>query len=76
MRGGEVEGDWMTVTEKTKIADLLKWKRGAEEVLRRFGIEHCSRCSAMEIETVEEGAISHGCDLRELLDALNKLDDA
>ena len=66
----------MTVTEKTTFGELLKKKRDAEKVLLRFGIDRCKECPALEVDTIEAGAMSHGCDLRALLKALNGLADA
>jgi hybrid cluster-associated redox disulfide protein len=66
----------MTVTEKHRLAEVLKGKKDAEKVLLRFGIAHCKQCRALELETIGEVAESHGCDLKALVKALNELEDA
>ena len=66
----------MVVNERTTFSQVLKGKRDAEKLLAKFGIHSCRECPAIELDTIEAGAMSHGCDLRALIKALNELPDA
>jgi hybrid cluster-associated redox disulfide protein len=59
----------MTVTADSTIADLLREKPEAAEILFRFGMG-CVGCAIASGETVRQAAEVHGIPLAELLDAL------
>lgn len=42
------------------------------EVLQGFGM-HCLGCALSHGETIEQAAMTHGIDVNEMLDALNKV---
>ncbi|HHN46540.1 MAG TPA: DUF1858 domain-containing protein [Planctomycetes bacterium] len=65
----------MNISPEATIADVLAGKQGAAETLRRFGLDHCSDCSAGPLETLIDGCEAHGVDIQPLLDALNSLPD-
>ena len=59
----------MTVTADSTIADVLKEKPEAADVLFRFGMG-CIGCALANGETMRQAALGHGIPLDELLEAL------
>jgi hybrid cluster-associated redox disulfide protein len=59
----------MTVTADSTIADVLKEKPEAADILFRFGMG-CIGCALANGETLRQAALAHGIPLDELLDAL------
>lgn len=59
----------MTVTADSTIADLLREKPEAAEILFRFGMG-CVGCAIASGETVRQAAEVHGIPLDELIEAL------
>jgi hybrid cluster-associated redox disulfide protein len=59
----------MTVTADSTIADVLKEKPQAPDILFRFGMG-CIGCALANGETLRQAAIGHGIPLDELLEAL------
>ncbi|WP_460006736.1 DUF1858 domain-containing protein [Methanogenium cariaci] len=59
----------MVVTADSTIADILKEKPEAVDVLFRFGMG-CIGCALANGETLRQAALGHGIPLDELLEAL------
>lgn len=62
--------DAMTLTADSTIADILKEKPEAADVLFRFGMG-CIGCALANGETLRQAAMGHGIPLDELLAALD-----
>lgn len=62
----------MKVTGNMTIGEVVKMHKGAAEVLMSFGMG-CISWPGAQMETLEEGALVHGLDLNDMIDALNKL---
>jgi len=58
------------ITKKTTIAAVIENYPQTLEILMQFGF-HCIGCQMSSLETLEDGAIKHGIDADELVDALN-----
>lgn len=61
----------MTINAKMTIAEILKEKPEASEILHDFGM-HCLGCAIAAGESLEDAAEAHGIKLDDLLSALNK----
>jgi len=59
----------MAITADSTIADLLREKPEAAEILFRFGMG-CVGCAIANGETVRQAAEVHGIPIAELLEAL------
>ena len=59
------------ITKDMTLAEVLNYREHAPEVLMGFGM-HCFSCPVSQMETLEEAAEVHECDLELLLDKLNK----
>lgn len=59
----------MTITADSTIADVLKEKPEAADILFRFGMG-CIGCALANGESLRQAALAHGIPLDELLDAL------
>ncbi len=59
----------MTVSADSTIADVLKEKPQAPDILFRFGMG-CIGCALANGETLRQAALGHGIPLDELLEAL------
>ena len=59
------------ITKDMTLAEVLNYRKNAPEVLMGFGM-HCFSCPVSQMETLEEAAEVHECDLELLLDKLNK----
>ena len=60
------------VTENTTIGEILKMKKGADEVLRSNGM-HCVGCPSAAGETIAVACMVHGMDVSKVLSELNAL---
>lgn len=60
----------MEITKDMIIAELIREKPEAVEILMNFGLG-CVGCPASQMESIEEAAMVHGLDLDGLLKALN-----
>lgn len=60
----------MEITKDMIIAELVREKPEAVEILMNFGLG-CIGCPASQMESIEEAAMVHGLDLDGLLKALN-----
>lgn len=60
----------MEITKDMIIAELVREKPEAVEILMNFGLG-CVGCPASQMESIEEAAMVHGLDLDGLLKALN-----
>lgn len=61
------------ITKDMTLAEVLNYRNHAPEVLMGFGM-HCFSCPVSQMETVEEAAMVHDCDLELLLNKLNEVD--
>lgn len=61
----------MKITEKTIIADILKFNPNAPEILMRNGMG-CIGCPSAQMEMLEDAALIHGLDIEKLLQELNE----
>lgn len=61
------------ITKDMTLAEVLNYRNHAPEVLMGFGM-HCFSCQVSQMETVEEAAMVHDCDLELLLNKLNEVD--
>ncbi|MDD4291348.1 MAG: DUF1858 domain-containing protein [Clostridia bacterium] len=59
------------ITKDTLIVDAIRIKKETIPVFGAFGLG-CVHCLAANTETIEQAAMTHGLDLDEFLDALNK----
>ncbi|HNV69789.1 MAG TPA: DUF1858 domain-containing protein [Candidatus Ozemobacteraceae bacterium] len=59
-----------TITGDTIIADILKIRPDAAQILMRHGM-HCIGCSVSTAESLKEAAQVHGIDLDKLITDLN-----
>jgi len=59
------------ITEDMKIEDVVKKYPQTAEVFAKHGF-HCIGCVAASFESIEQGAMAHGIDIKELIDDLNK----
>jgi hybrid cluster-associated redox disulfide protein len=60
------------INKNTIIADILKIKPKAAEVLLSHGM-HCLGCSIASGETLEQAAGVHGIDINKLMEEINKI---
>jgi len=58
------------VTKNTKFNEIFENKE-AQQILEERGM-HCMGCPFASIESIEQGAKSHGLDADELIKELNK----
>jgi len=63
----------MKFNKDMTIGEALELDEQVAGVLLGFGM-HCFSCPMGQAETLEEAAESHGIDLDELLDVLNRLE--
>ncbi|MCX5750504.1 MAG: DUF1858 domain-containing protein [Candidatus Saganbacteria bacterium] len=61
----------MSIKKDMTIAELLKAKPGAADILMNHGM-HCLGCSIAHGETIEQAAEVHGLDIKTLLEEINK----
>ena len=61
------------ITKDMTLAEVLNYRKNAKEVLIGFGM-HCFSCPMSQMETVEEAAAVHDCDLELMLKKLNEVD--
>lgn len=59
------------ITKNIGFSELLEKHPEAVEVLMNSGM-HCIGCPASMFETLEQGAMSHGIDINELVDKINE----
>ncbi|MCM8711415.1 DUF1858 domain-containing protein [Clostridium sp. SYSU_GA19001] len=62
----------MKVTGNMTIGEVVRLHPDAARVLMSFGMG-CVGCPSAQMETLEEGALVHGIDVNEMIEALNKL---
>jgi hybrid cluster-associated redox disulfide protein len=60
------------ITGDMTIGDVVRAHQDAARVLMSFGMG-CISWPGAQMETLEEGALVHGLDVEEMLEALNKL---
>lgn len=59
------------ITKDMPIMEIVEKHPETIEVFMKKGL-HCIGCAAARFETLEEGAVAHGIDADELVEALNK----
>ncbi|MEG1998238.1 MAG: DUF1858 domain-containing protein [Clostridiales bacterium] len=59
------------ITKEMGIIELVQQWPDTAKVLMEAGMG-CLGCAAAHFETIEQGALAHGIDVDELLEALNK----
>ncbi|MCL2587803.1 MAG: DUF1858 domain-containing protein [Oscillospiraceae bacterium] len=62
----------MAITKDTIIAEILQIAPGAVPILNEVGM-HCLGCPGARSETLGQACASHGVDVDEILEKLNKL---
>ena len=63
----------VVITKDMTLAEALNYRKNATEILLGFGM-HCFSCPVSQMETLEEAAQVHDCDLNLLLKKLNEVD--
>jgi hybrid cluster-associated redox disulfide protein len=58
------------ITKHMILSDVVQQYPETAEVFMRFGL-HCIGCHVAAFETIEQGAMSHGIDVDELIKELN-----
>ncbi|MGL5379736.1 DUF1858 domain-containing protein [Clostridium sp.] len=59
------------ITKDSIIADIVKAKVNAPQILMSFGMG-CIGCPSAQMETLEQACEIHGLDLEEVLNKLNE----
>ncbi len=60
------------ITKKTKLGDLIKANPDSAEILFSAGM-FCVGCPAAIEETVEQGCLAHGMDVKQINKLIEKL---
>ena len=63
----------MQITKDMTLQEVLQYRSQAPQILMGFGM-HCFSCPISQMETLEEAAQVHDCDLDLLLEKLNEID--
>ena len=61
-----------TITKEMMIGDLVKRYPDSIGIMLEHGMQ-CLGCHVATWETIEQGALSHGIDIKKLMEDLNKL---
>jgi hybrid cluster-associated redox disulfide protein len=61
----------MEINENMTIAEVLKAKPDTAKVFITHGM-HCVGCAIAAGETLAQAAVTHGVDIKKLIDDLNK----
>ncbi|MBR4124521.1 MAG: DUF1858 domain-containing protein [Clostridia bacterium] len=61
------------ITKDMTLSEVLAYRNQAPQILLGFGM-HCFSCPISQMETLEEAAEVHDCDLNLLLEKLNEID--
>lgn len=59
------------INKQMKIDEVLNKYPETEEIFVKHGF-HCIGCMAASFESIEQGAIAHGIDVKKLIEDLNK----
>lgn len=59
------------ITKGMTIGEVVEKYPEAAKVMMKHGM-HCCGCHIAGMETIEQGAVSHGIDLKKLLNDMNK----
>lgn len=65
--------DKIEITKDMTLSEVMANRENAFQVFLGFGM-HCFSCPVSQMETVEEAAMVHDCDLELLLKKLNEID--
>lgn len=65
--------DKIEITKDMTLSEVMAYRENAFQVFLGFGM-HCFSCPVSQVETVEEAAMVHDCDLDLLLKKLNEVD--
>lgn len=60
------------ITKEMRIEEVIKRHPETVKTFERYGLRCCG-CCVSAYEDIEKGALSHGLDLRSLLDDLNRV---
>lgn len=61
-----------TITKDMKLGEILEKYPETAETLMKNGF-HCLGCHMAAFETIEQGAASHGINIKKLLNDMNKV---
>lgn len=61
------------ITKDMTLNEVLTYRKQAPQILLGFGM-HCFSCPISQMETIEEAAEVHDCDLNLLLEKLNEIE--
>lgn len=61
------------ITKDMTLSEVMAYRQNAFQIFLGFGM-HCFSCPVSQMETVEEAAMVHDCDLNLLLEKLNEVD--
>ena len=61
------------ITKDMTLQEVMNYRTHAPEILLGFGM-HCFSCYISQMETLEEAAEVHDCDLDLLLEKLNEIE--
>ncbi len=61
----------MTITKDMAIADTVRQYPQTASIFMEFGMG-CLGCAAARFENIEQGAVVHGINVDDLMQALNK----
>jgi len=59
------------ITKDMTIGEVVSKYPQTAEIMMKHGM-HCCGCSIAGMETIEQGAMGHGIDLKKLLNDMNK----
>ncbi|MFH1209388.1 MAG: DUF1858 domain-containing protein [archaeon] len=62
----------MKITKDMKLGYVIGKHPETIEVFMKNGL-HCVGCHVASYESIEDGALSHGIDVKKLIDELNKV---
>lgn len=60
----------MKITKDMKLGQVISKNPETIEVFMKHGL-HCIGCHVASYESIEQGALAHGIDVKKLLDDLN-----
>ncbi len=60
------------ITKKMSFAEILEKKPESAEILINAGM-HCFGCPMAQMETLEQGCMTHGIDADEIIEKINEI---
>lgn len=68
-------GEWVKLDPKIKMSDLVtSYPELIEPLTYDYGL-HCVNCMIADFDTLEEGAVIHGIEGKDLVDMINDLEE-